>query len=111
MAQITLTEAAIRHLLADPKLRVWSGGGHNTEVPILGYYRRSYLKSRDGSIIEYGDGFMLTFDHPREDWDGQGLADEKISVGSKIEILVLGPKPIFTRNFTINCNGKKYTFE
>ena len=110
MAKVALTGAAMHHLAADPKLLEWAREKAHLDVPILGYYQRSYLTSHNGDITEFGDGFMLTFDRADIDWAGQGLETATVSTANEVELLVVGPRSIFSTDFVIDWNKKKYTF-
>ena len=65
----------------------------------------------DGTVIQYGDGFMLTYARSGDIWEAEDIAYEAVAIADGFEIIVGGPQSLMSSNFTIGCANGKFTFE
>ena len=108
--RVVLKQSAIEHLLADPMIRRWRRDEADRRTPFLGYYRRSYFTANDGTVIEHGDGFCLTFVDLDDPDVTRGLVTKSVPVASGFDILVGADEATMSRSFAIGWSHK-YTHE
>lgn len=65
----------------------------------------------DGTVIEHGDGFMLTSVDLRDPNETKGIILQPTAVADGLEILVGGDASVMSESFTIGWTGGKFTFE
>ena len=111
MPRIVLSKSAIAKLMMDPNLKSWRDGRAISRVPLLGYYSRSYMTLHDGTIIEHGDGFMLTSIDPFDARETRGTVLQPTAVADGLSILVGGDKSVMSNGFTIGWTDGKFTFD
>lgn len=101
MSSIILKQSAIDKLKSDPKVQQRRQHKSGRQVPFLGYYRRSYSTSRDGTVTEHGDGFMLTTINPQDRDETRDIVIKPVAVGSDFDILVGGEEEVMSGSFAI----------
>ena len=111
MSSVVLSKSAVNKLMNDPALYQWRGGAHNRRVPFLGYFRRSYTTLHDGTVIDHGDGFMLTTIDPDDVDETEGIVLRSVPVSAGLHILVGGNNAIMSDNFTIGWSDCTFTRE
>lgn len=109
MNQITISKLAIDRILNDPKFRQLRENNAR-EVPLLYYFQRSYSTLHDGTVIEHGDGFMLSFVNPAEIAETGDIAYKTVA-SEGVSIFIGGPKPLLSGSFTIGWSNAKFTLE
>lgn len=112
MPQITISASAIKKITSDPNFRQLREDKTNPQVPLLYYYQRSYSTSHDGAIVEYGDGFMLSF--ISQDEIRAATADiiyETVTIANGVNILVGGPRSILSGDIDIGWSDAKFFLE
>ena len=107
MSEITISAAAIRHLLNDPKLCQWREAGTGPRQPCLSYYHRCYSTAPDGTVTEHGDGFVLStidLEDPRET---KGRVIRRVAVADGFDILVALYESLMPGDFTIGLTARR----
>src|SRR5665213_1311690 len=110
MSHITIKKSAAGKLSSDPEFRRWCEG-KSDKAPVLSYYRRSYSTLHDGTVIEHGDGFMLSFVDPKEVRETGDVTYETVALADGVDILVGGTRSILSEDFTIGWSNAKFTLE
>lgn len=111
MSRITLSKSAVDKLMSDPKIRQWRQHKSSCKVPFLGYYRRSYSTSHDGTVTEHGDGFMLKIIDPHDRDETRDIVIKPVALRSDFDILVGGDAATMSESFSIGCSRGKFTIE
>jgi len=110
MPQIIITQSAIGKITSDQEFRR-SKEGKIDELPLLYYYQRSYLTRHDGTVVEYGDGFTLTFVDKDELKETADIIYKVVDITDSIAIIVGGPQSILSKSFSVGWANSKFTFE
>ncbi len=111
MPQITISKSAIEKISNDQKFRQSREDNASREVPLLYYYRRSYSTSKDGTVIEHGDGFTLSFVNQEEIAETKDIAYEAVAVAGGVNIFVGGPRSLLSRSLNVGLSNAKFTLE
>ena len=111
MSYIVLRQSAVDKLMSDPKIGRWLQDKPARKVPFLGYYRRSYSTSHDGTVTEHGDGFMLTTIDPQDADETRDIVIKSVGVANDFDILVGGEETIMSGSFGIGWSKWKFTYE
>jgi hypothetical protein len=111
MSQVIISKSAIEKITNDPKFRQLREDKTDLKVPFLYYYRRSYSTLHDGTIVEHGDGFMLSFINRNELKETVDIVFKTVTLGEGLDILVGGPRLILSESFTIGWSNQKFIFE
>lgn len=110
MPRVTISEAALAKLDADPKLGDWKRDPRRDRVPMLHYYLRLYSTARDGTITEHGDGFTLIFVDPDAERQPHVAGYERVPLGDGHEVTV-EIQTSHAPRFTIGLARRGYTYE
>ncbi len=111
MSQITISQSAIDKIINNPKFRQSKQETTDSKLPLLYYYQRSYLTQHDGTIVEYGDGFMLTFVDKDELKETTDIIYKVLDIGGGNSVVVGGPQPILSKSFSIEWANSKFTLK
>lgn len=111
MPQITISPSAIDKIVSDREFRRSKESEIDLKQPLLYYYGRSYLTRHDGTVVEYGDGFTLTFVDQGELRDTANIIYKTLDIAAGVTIIVGGPRSILSENFSIGRTKSKFTFE
>jgi hypothetical protein len=111
MPQITISQSAIDKITSDREFRRSKEGKIDLKLPLLYYYERSYLTRHDGTVVEYGDGFTLTFVDKEELEDTTNIIYKMLDIADGVATVVGGPRSILSENFSIGWTKSKFTFE
>jgi hypothetical protein len=111
MAQVTLSALAIKKVLNDPKYLQLVQDDPQHAIPLLAYYRRSYLTSKEGTVTEYGDGFTLSFVSEADIKESSGIEFQSVTIARGVDVIVGASDAMFSTPFSIDWSKSKFTFE
>lgn len=111
MPQITISKLAVEKIVNDPKFRQSREDNADHEAPLLYYYQRSYSTLKDGTVIEHGDGFMLSFVNQEEIVETKDIAYKSVVIAGGVNIFVGGPRSLLSRSFNVGLSNAKFTLE
>ena len=111
MACINLQKPAVEKIMEDHDVSRWLIDRDGDKVPLLGYFHRSHSEYHDGTIVEYGDGFMLTSINPQDAEETRDIVIKSVALAPGADILVGGDAETMSRNFGIGWSKWKFTYE
>jgi hypothetical protein len=111
MSQIVISKSAIEKIIADPKFSQSRRAEADQSVPLLHYYQRSYLTRDDGIIVEYGDGFGLTFVKSDDLKETADITYKSLDIGDGNCLVIGGPQSVLSGSFSIEWKNSKFTLE
>ncbi len=111
MNLIKLEQSAIDKIMEDNDVARWLKDPSADNVPILGYFSRSFSKYNDGTEAEHGDGFVLSTIDPSSAEETRGIVVKTVALAPDLNILVGGDEFIMSRSFSIGWSKWKFTYE